>query len=102
MPDFAYQAMAIGAAAGCVYLLAEQNEKLEKWLPSSTGIGLGLVLPIALGLGFFLGGVCFLVAARRFQIRDVSLTTVAVGCIVAEGIGGVLKPVLALAGLMPE
>jgi hypothetical protein len=48
------------------------------------------------------GGICFLIAAKRFKIRDVSLTTVAVGCIVAEGIGGVLKPVLAVAGLMPE
>jgi uncharacterized oligopeptide transporter (OPT) family protein len=102
MPDFAYQAMAIGAAAGCAYVLVEQNEKIEKWLPSSTGVGLGLVLPIALGFGFFLGGVCFVIAARQFKIRDVSLTTFAVGCIVAEGIGGVLKPVLALAGLMPE
>jgi uncharacterized oligopeptide transporter (OPT) family protein len=102
MPPFAYQALAIGGAVGAIYVLLERNEKLEKWLPSSTGIGLGLVLPIAYGWSFFLGGLLFLIAEKRFKIRDVSLTTFAVGCIVAEGIGGVLKPVLALAGLIPE
>jgi uncharacterized oligopeptide transporter (OPT) family protein len=102
MPAFAYEAMAIGAALGCVYVLIEQNERLEKWLPSSTGIGLGLVLPIALGWAFFLGGFLFLIAEKRFKIREVSLTTFAVGCIVAEGIGGVLKPLLASVGLIPH
>lgn len=102
MPPFAYQAMAIGGAIGCVYVLIEQNEKIEKWLPSSTGVGLGLVLPIAYGWSFFLGGALFLLAEKRFKIREVSLTTFAVGCIVAEGIGGVLKPLLSVLGLMPH
>lgn len=102
MPAFAYEAMAIGGAVGCVYVLVEQNQKLEKWLPSSTGIGLGLVLPIAYGWSFFLGGALFLLAEKRFKIREVSLTTFAVGCIVAEGIGGVLKPLLAVVGLIPH
>ncbi len=102
MPPFAYEAMAIGGAIGCVYVLIERNEKIEKWLPSSTGVGLGLVLPIAYGWSFFLGGLLFVIAERVFKIREVSLTTFAVGCIVAEGIGGVLKPLLAVLGLMPE
>lgn len=102
MPPFAYQAMAIGGAIGCVFVLLEQNEKLEKWLPSSTGMGLGLVLPIAYGWSFFLGGLLFVIAEKRFKVREVSLTTFAVGCIVAEGIGGVLKPLLAVLGLMPH
>lgn len=102
MPPFAYEAMAIGGAIGCVYVLIEQNPKIEKWLPSSTGIGLGLVLPIAYGWSFFLGGALFLIAEKRFKVREVSLTTFAVGCIVAEGIGGVLKPLLAVLGLMPH
>jgi uncharacterized oligopeptide transporter (OPT) family protein len=100
MPPFAYEAMAIGGAIGCVYVLLEQNEKIEKWLPSSTGVGLGLVLPIAYGWSFFLGGLLFYIAEKRFKVREVSLTTFAVGCIVAEGIGGVLKPLLAVLGLM--
>ena len=100
MPPFAYEAMAIGGAIGCIFVLLEQNEKLAKWLPSSTGIGLGLVLPIAYGWSFFLGGLLFVVAEKRFRIREVSLTTFAVGCIVAEGIGGVLKPLLSVLGLM--
>jgi uncharacterized oligopeptide transporter (OPT) family protein len=100
MPPFALEAMAIGAAVGCLYVLIERDEKIQKWIPSSTGFGLGLVLPSAYGFAFFLGGLLFVIAEKRFKVREVSLTTVAVGCIVAEGIGGVLKPMLALAGLM--
>jgi uncharacterized oligopeptide transporter (OPT) family protein len=100
LPPFALEAMAIGAAVGVVYVLIERVESIEKWIPSSTGFGLGLVLPSAYGFAFFLGGLLFVIAEKRFKVREVSLTTVAVGCIVAEGIGGVLKPMLALAGLM--
>lgn len=59
------------------------------------------MLPISYDLAFFLGGLLLYGLGRKvFKIGDVSLTTVAVGCIVAEGLGGVLKPLLALAGLM--
>jgi hypothetical protein len=33
-------------------------------------------------------------------VRDVTLTTVAVGCVVAEGIGGVTKALLASLGVL--
>ena len=35
------------------------------------------------------------------KVRAISLTTIAVGCIVAEGLGGIAKPALAKLGLMP-
>ncbi len=84
---------AIGAAIGVVYTLLELIPVLHKWLPSSMGIGLGMVLSVGLGLTFFVGGfIMWIVLRRWFGMKDITLTTIAIGCIVAEGIGGVMKP----------
>ena len=101
MPPFALNAMLIAAAAGVVYVLFESREKIRAYLPDSIGLGLGLVLPVSYDLAFFVGGiVLWIVLGRWLKVRDITLTTIAVGCIVAEGIGGVMKPVLSLAGLI--
>lgn len=101
MPPFAWESLGIGAAAGAIYMLIEHNERIKPWIPCSIGLGIGLVLPIAYDLAFFAGGIVLWVILGRFaKVRPITLTTIAVGCIVAEGLGGVLKPVLALAGIL--
>lgn len=101
LPAEAPMAMAIAAGAGVVYVLLESREVIAKWLPSSLGVGLGLVLPIAYDWAFFLGAlVLWGVFEKGFKVRSLTLTTVAIACIVAEGIGGILKPVLRLTGLL--
>ena len=90
-----------GAAVGVIYALLENVPALRKWLPESIGLGLGLVLAPALGLAFFLGGFLMLIVLGRFlRWSDATLTTIAVASIVAEGIGGVLKPMLHAMGLI--
>lgn len=103
LPPGAVKALVIGAIVGVIYVLIERIRGAEKWLPESTGVGLGLVLSVSYGLTFFVGGfVMWVVLAKRFKVREVTLTTIAIGCIVAEGIGGVAKPLLTLAGLNPQ
>ena len=90
-----------GAVVGVVYVLVEHFAPFKKWLPESTGIGLGLVLSPALSLGFFVGSfLMWLVLGRWLKWSDATLTTIAVASIVAEGIGGVLKPMLHALGLI--
>ena len=102
MPPGAVTAMAIAAAVGVVYVLLESNKKLVKFLPCSIGIGIGLVLPVAYDVAFFVGGILlWVVLGRWLKVREITLTTIAVGCIVAEGIGGVFNPILQLAGIIP-
>jgi hypothetical protein len=64
-------------------------------MPETIGLGLGLVLPASLGISFFLGGfLMYIVLGRWLGVGEVTLTTIAVGSIVAEGIGGVLQSFL--------
>ena len=101
MPPGALTSMAVAAAIGVVYVLLENHPKLEKWVPGSIGLGIGLVLPVSYDLAFFLGGLgLWVVLGRMLKVRDITLTTIAVGCIVAEGLGGISKPLLQLAGLI--
>jgi uncharacterized oligopeptide transporter (OPT) family protein len=103
LPPGALTALAVGAVAGTVYYLIDHflPTKIKPFFPETTGIGLGMVLWVSQGLSFFLGGVLmWIVLGRLLRIRDTSLTTFAVGCIVAEGLGGVLKALLAQFGVI--
>ncbi len=101
LPEGATTWLLVGAAVGVVYTLLELVPAIRNWLPESIGLGLGLVLAPAYGIAFFVGGfLLWVVLGRWLKWSDATLTTIAVASIVAEGIGGVLKPVLSMAGLM--
>lgn len=95
LPEGAFTWLLAGAAIGVVYTLLEAIPRLRRVMPDGLGIGLGLVLSVSLGISFFVGGVLlWIVLGRWLKIGDTTLTTIAVGAIVAEGIGGVLQSVL--------
>lgn len=103
LPAGVWDALLIGGAIGAVYTLLERIPRIRRWVPDSIGIGLGLVLSPALGISFFLGGVVmWIVLGRWMKWSSVTLTTIAVAAIVAEGLGGVLKPLLTVLGLNPQ
>jgi uncharacterized oligopeptide transporter (OPT) family protein len=103
LPPYALQVLLLAGLLGGLYVVLEEKTSFGKWLPSSVGLGIGLVLPVSIDLSFFLGGfVLWVVLGRWFKVSDVTLTTIAVAAIVGEGIGGVLKPLLDVAGLIPH
>jgi uncharacterized oligopeptide transporter (OPT) family protein len=92
LPPGALTWLLVGAAAGVVYTLLEYIPRLRRWMPETIGIGLGLVLAPALGISFFIGGfLLWIVLGRWLKWSETTLTTIAVGSIVAEGIGGVAQ-----------
>ena len=100
LPPGAGTALAIGALAGILYTLVELIPAAKRWLPESIGLGLGLVLAPSYGLAFFVGGfLLWIVLGRWAKWSDATLTTIAVASIVAEGIGGVIKPILHMVGV---
>lgn len=131
MPPFAWSAMGIGALAGALYVLfetfvdrrvaAQRAARVSEageagggessssalsttdFIPHSIGLGIGLILPVSFDLAFFVGGVLLWVVLGHFaRVRDVTLTTIAVGAIVGEGLGGVAKPVLQMLGVIHD
>jgi uncharacterized oligopeptide transporter (OPT) family protein len=95
LPHGAPTWLLIGAAIGVVYTLIESIPRIRPWMPEAIGLGLGLVLAPSLGITFFLGGfLMWIVLGRWLNWSDTTLTTIAVGSIVAEGIGGVLQSIL--------
>jgi len=102
-PPYALEALVFAGLAGALYAVLEARTPLGSWLPSSVGLGIGLVLPVSIDLSFFVGGFLLTVVLGRWlKVSAVTLTTFAVAAIVGEGIGGVLKPLLDVAGLIPH
>jgi uncharacterized oligopeptide transporter (OPT) family protein len=92
LPPGALTWLLVGGAIGIVYTLLEYIPALRKWMPETIGIGLGLVLAPSLGISFFIGGfLLWIVLGRWLKLSETTLTTIAVGSIVAEGIGGVIQ-----------
>jgi hypothetical protein len=92
LPPGALRWLLAGAAIGVVYTLLEYIPRLRRWMPEAIGVGLGLVLAPALGISFFLGGfLLWIVLGDWLKWSPTTLTTIAVGAIVAEGIGGVAQ-----------
>ena len=103
LPPFAVESMWIGGIAGVVWALLESRSKIRRFLPSSIGFGLALILPVFYDFGFFAGGVMmFYVLGRYLKVKEVSLNTLAIACIVGEGIGGILQAGLKIVGLLPN
>lgn len=92
LPAGALKWLLVGGAIGVIYTLVEYIPGIRRWMPEAIGLGLGLVLAPALGISFFIGGfLLWIVLGRWLRWGDTTLTTIAVGSIVAEGIGGVLQ-----------
>jgi uncharacterized oligopeptide transporter (OPT) family protein len=99
LPQTALIAAAIAIVLGIIFALLEQNAKLRMWVPSSTGLSLGLLLPFAAVSTIFVGGV---IGALWMAIAPQSARTymvpLASGFIAGEALIAVLVPVLLMSG----
>lgn len=101
LPPFAVEAMWIAGIAGIVWALIESKPALRKLVPCSIGFGLALILPIKYDIGFFAGGLLmWFVLPKLFKIRSVTLNTIAIACIVGEGLGGIGTATLKILGIL--
>lgn len=98
LPAFAKTSMIIGGVIGVLYTILERKPENRRWLPGSTGLGLGLVLSVGYSFGFMLGGiVMFYVLGRVMKFSPTTLTTIAIACLIAEGMGGILQSFVCMA-----
>jgi hypothetical protein len=100
-PPFAVESMWIAGIAGIIWAALENKASIRKYLPGSIGFGLALILPVVYDFAFFFGALTmFYVLRRGLKLQDITLNTIAVACIIGEGIGGILQAVLKIAGVI--
>jgi len=90
------QMIVIGLVVGVVLILLETAlPKSRAWLPSATGIGLGLILPFQYPLSMLVGAVIAWVWQRRSpQSADDYMVPMAAGLIAGISVMGVLGAIL--------
>ncbi len=57
LPTSALYMLIVFSVLGVVFTILESNKKLKKWVPSPTGIGIGILVPFLVVFTMFLGGV---------------------------------------------
>lgn len=99
--EFMKVSFAIGSAIGVVLTLLEQRPSWRPWVPSPTGIGLGMLIPVSAVTTIFLGAAGDWIWARiepeshaRYAIPMAS------GVIAGEALVAVVIPLLVTIGLM--
>ena len=84
------QLVVIGAIAGVVLASVERLApvRVRRWLPSTAGLGLGLLLPLATSVSMVLGAALAALFARREGGEDL-VWPVAAGALAGESLAGV-------------
>ncbi len=92
--------VAIGGGLGVVLAVTERlaPPRARRWLPSTAGLGLGLLMPVATSLSMLLGAVlAAIVVRRRADAADTTVWPIAAGVLAGESLGGVVVAAINLA-----
>jgi OPT family oligopeptide transporter len=96
----ALMALGIGAALGILFTVLEQKREIRNWVPSPTGIGIGMLISPAPIVTIFLGG-CIEWIWRKISPESASkyVIPLASGLIAGEAIIAVVLAILAATGI---
>ena len=97
----ATQALLAGAILGVLFTVLEQKPALKKFVPSPTGMGIGMLVPASSVVGMFIGAVIDLVW-RRVDAKGAANYSIPVasGFIAGEALVAVILPVLITAKIL--
>ena len=99
LPPGAMTALVIGSILGVVFTVLEMRK--HKWVPSPTAVGIGMLVPAAVIIVMFVGGLADRIwrnADRRSN--ELYMTPLASGLIAGEAIIAVVIPLLVVLGLL--
>jgi putative OPT family oligopeptide transporter len=100
LPSSAFLFMIVGAVLGILLTLLEQIPGWRKWVPSSTGIGIGMLISFGAVFTMFLGGwIDFAWRKLSPESADKYLIPIASGLIAGEALIAVAIAILAAAGV---
>jgi putative OPT family oligopeptide transporter len=94
-------ALAIATVLGIVFTIAEQNRTWHRWIPSPTGIGIGMLVPASAVITMFLGAIFgWAVARRGGRESETWVLPLASGLIAGEALVAIIIPLLIVLGVM--
>jgi uncharacterized oligopeptide transporter (OPT) family protein len=95
LPQGAGYALIVGAILGIAFAIVEGKVKDKTWVPSATGLGIGMLVPAATILTMFLGALIGFVWSRTHsRSSDLCQIPLASGLIAGEALVAVLVPAL--------
>jgi uncharacterized oligopeptide transporter (OPT) family protein len=101
LPPRALEALVIGAVVGMVLAVLESVVKNKNWVPSPTGMGIGMLVPASVIVTMFVGGVIGAVWSKASpRTSDRYMIPLASGLIAGEALIAVVVPLLVVAGLL--
>jgi uncharacterized oligopeptide transporter (OPT) family protein len=90
----ALYALVIFSMLGVVLTVIESRPSLKKYVPSPTGIGIGILVPFSVVFTMFLGGIAGYVWTKRFKASsDVYMLPLAAGLIAGEALVAVFASI---------
>lgn len=91
-------ALVIAVVLGIVFTVLEQNPKARKWVPSPTGIGIGMLVPAAYVVTMLFGGIIdWYVRKKDPRGADAKILPLASGFIAGDALIGVGSAVVNIA-----
>ena len=100
LPSSAIYALLIFSVLGIVLTVLESRPSLKRWVPSPTGVGIGILVPFSVISTMFLGGVVGTIWERvGKKSADQYMIPLASGFIAGEAIIAVIVPLLLWMGL---
>lgn len=101
LPPGALTALVIGSMIGIALAILEIKVKDKTWVPSPTGIGIGMLVPASVIMTMVAGGVIGAIWTRTSpRTSAVYQTPLASGLIAGEALIAVVVPLLVVSGLV--
>jgi uncharacterized oligopeptide transporter (OPT) family protein len=101
LPDGALIALVVGAAVGIVLAVLEMRAKDKTWIPSPTGLGIGMLVPASVIVTMVVGGFVGLIWSRTSpRTAALYLIPLASGLIAGEALVAVVVPILVVLGVL--
>lgn len=91
LPTSALYALIIFSVLGVVFTVLESKPKYKKWVPSPTGVGIGILVPFSVVFTMFLGGVLGWIWEKKDKkSADVYMVPLGSGFIAGEALVAVV------------
>jgi uncharacterized oligopeptide transporter (OPT) family protein len=103
LPPGAGTALLVGSVLGIILAILEMKAgpRVKKWVPSATGIGIGMLVPATVIVTMFLGSVIGAIWQKRFpKNAEAIMIPLASGLIAGEALIAVIVPILVGLGIL--